>query len=242
NTGGIHGCRAALQNIKSMGEENAGQGGGLEYKEDRYGGIIIAADSLPDTVEEFKAVLAASMNDWRASGVRGVWLKLPIEVSAYVPEAVSLGFRYHHAEPAYAMLVAWLPETADTLPANASHQVGVGAFVLDSQRRVLAVRERHGPLGGTGIWKLPTGLVNAGEHLNDAVEREVLEETGVDTRFLSVLAVRHGHGFLHQKSDLFFVMAMRLNSPEGIELTPQASEIAEAAFIDLDEFLSQEYF
>ena len=46
------------------------------------------------------------------------------------------GFRYHHAEPDYLMLVCWLPETADTIPLNASHRVGVGSFVMNSKREV----------------------------------------------------------------------------------------------------------
>lgn len=39
-----------------------------------------------------------------------------------------------------------------------------------------------GPLQGTGIWKLPTGLLDAGEDLGEGAEREVLEETGVKAR------------------------------------------------------------
>ena len=46
------------------------------------------------------------------------------------------GFRYHHAEPDYLMLVCWLPETTNTIPQNASHRVGVGAFVMNNQREV----------------------------------------------------------------------------------------------------------
>ncbi|CAN0333965.1 unnamed protein product, partial [Ectocarpus sp. 4 AP-2014] len=51
----------------------------------------------------------------------------------------------------------WLPSTASQLPANASHQVGVGALVLNEDGDVLVVREKNGPLRGTGIWKFPTG-------------------------------------------------------------------------------------
>lgn len=35
------------------------------------------------------------------------------------------------------MLVRWLPETIDTLPANASHRVGIGAFVMKDDREVV---------------------------------------------------------------------------------------------------------
>ncbi len=39
-----------------------------------------------------------------------------------------------------------------------------------------------GPLQGTKIWKLPTGLLDVGEDLGEGAEREVKEETGVTTR------------------------------------------------------------
>jgi ADP-ribose pyrophosphatase YjhB (NUDIX family) len=42
---------------------------------------------------------------------------------------------------------------------------------------------------------MPTGLVHAGEDLSEAVEREVLEETGVRAAFDCVLLVRQAHGF-----------------------------------------------
>lgn len=49
---------------------------------------------------------------------------------------VQAGFGYHHAEPAYLMLTLWLPDGPCTLPPNASHQVGVGAFVLNDKNEV----------------------------------------------------------------------------------------------------------
>lgn len=46
------------------------------------------------------------------------------------------GFSYHHAEPKHLMLVRWIPETTNTLPANASHRVGIGAFVMTEKGEV----------------------------------------------------------------------------------------------------------
>ena len=40
------------------------------------------------------------------------------------------------------------------------------------------------------IWKLPGGLVETGETIEDACVREVWEETGVKCKFQSVVAFR----------------------------------------------------
>jgi ADP-ribose pyrophosphatase YjhB (NUDIX family) len=185
----------------------------LPAKDDAYGGVIIDDSQLPHDSAEFSERLGLSLTAWRARGVRGVWLKLPLALASHVgPAVASHGFGYHHAEPGYAMLTRWLPledGVESGLPPNASHQVGVGALVVDARRGlVLAVQERTGPLRGKNVWKLPTGLVHAGEDLHTAAEREVEEETGVRARFAGVLAVRQAHGFAFGKSDLFFLCAL----------------------------------
>lgn len=52
---------------------------------------------------------------------------------------VQEGFLYHHAERRYVMLTCWLPEGPCMLPANASHQVGVGGFVMNDKNEVRQV-------------------------------------------------------------------------------------------------------
>ena len=46
------------------------------------------------------------------------------------------GFEFHHAEPGYVMLTQWLSDEESTIPANASHQIGVGALVLNDKDEV----------------------------------------------------------------------------------------------------------
>jgi 8-oxo-dGTP diphosphatase len=53
----------------------------------------------------------------------------------------------------------------------------VGAVVLDAAGRLLLIRRGHEP--HAGLWSLPGGRVEAGETLEQAVRREVLEETGL---------------------------------------------------------------
>jgi mutator protein MutT len=55
--------------------------------------------------------------------------------------------------------------------------VGVGAIVLDGNR-VLLVKRAHEPLKGE--WSVPGGAVEVGETLEQAIRREVLEETCLD--------------------------------------------------------------
>ena len=133
------------------------------------------------------------------------------------------------------------------LPSYASHQVGVGAFVLNSKNEVLVVQEASGPLKGKGVWKMPTGLADAGEDVPRAAAREVLEETGLRAEPTSVLAVRQAHGFAFGRSDLFFVVALRPEEGDSDEaqaamaldsskLVPQEEEVCAARWMPLEEY------
>jgi len=154
----------------------------LGFRADTYHGVIIEQPALADmSAAQFGEALRQSCERWSEQGKRGVWLHVPLEHSELVPAAVSNGFKYHHADEETLTLVRWLPDTPSTLPPGPAHQIGVGAFVMNGRGEVLVVRERTGPAAKHGVWKVPTGLIDRGEDLFDAVRREVLEETGVHT-------------------------------------------------------------
>lgn len=46
------------------------------------------------------------------------------------------GFWYHHTETKYLMLVHWIADSANTIPANTTHLVGVGALVVNEKKEV----------------------------------------------------------------------------------------------------------
>src|SRR6516164_5381705 len=64
--------------------------------------------------------------------------------------------------------------------------VGVGAIVVD-KGRVLMVKRGHAP--HRGQWSIPGGMLELGERLGQAAEREAREETGVEVEATDLLGV-----------------------------------------------------
>lgn len=58
--------------------------------------------------------------------------------------------------------------------AERPHSVSVAGVIVDDQGRALLIQRRD-----NGQWEPPGGVVEAGETLPDALQREVLEETGM---------------------------------------------------------------
>jgi 8-oxo-dGTP diphosphatase len=53
----------------------------------------------------------------------------------------------------------------------------VGAVIKDAAGRVLLIKRGHEP--GAGLWSLPGGRIEPGETDQQAVTREIMEETGL---------------------------------------------------------------
>ncbi|KAK9268861.1 hypothetical protein L1049_000626 [Liquidambar formosana] len=196
----------------------------LSAYNDDHGGVIVEMTEPMDP-KVFDVVLGISLSQWRQQGKRGVWIKLPIELVNLVETAVKAGFKYHHAEPTYLMLVYWIPETASSIPANASH-------------RLLVVQEKSGRLKGMGVWKIPTGVVEQGEDIFKTAVREVKEETGIEAEFMEVLAFRQSHKLFFGKSDLLFVCLLR---PLSFDIQKQESEIEAAQWMPFEEYAAQPF-
>ena len=107
--------------------------------------------------------------------------------------------------------------------------VGVGAVVLDG-RRVVLVKRANEPLKGE--WSLPGGAVDVGETLEQAIRREVREETGLDVEVGPIVDVLDRIRYDPDGRVRFhYVLVEFLCRPTGGDLRC-ASDAAEAAWAD----------
>ena len=110
--------------------------------------------------------------------------------------------------------------------------VGVGAVAIE-KGKILLVRRAFEP--GAGKWSVPGGLVELGEKLSDACEREAEEETGLKVQVLELINVfdmidKDESG----KVRYHYVLADFLVKPVGGELKPNA-EVTELKWYTREE-------
>ena len=105
----------------------------------------------------------------------------------------------------------------------------VGAIIADDEGRVLLLTRGRDP--GQGKYGLPGGFVDAGETLEVALAREVLEETNLTTVSTEYLAsFPNSYDFLgctFPVTDAFFVCSVASLEP----IKPQENEISSYQFL-----------
>jgi ADP-ribose pyrophosphatase YjhB (NUDIX family) len=191
-------------------------------------------DVVHDLVNDsFQKRLSQSVNQWREEGTPAVWLKIPAECGACVGAAIAEGFELHHVEGRTIMMSQWLKLEEDSkIQPYATHQVGVGGFVLNANQEVLVVRESD-----KGDWKLPGGIADLGEEIGETAKREVFEETGINAEFNRLIGFRHQHDTSFGRSNLYFVALMQLANTHDAHITMCESELIAAKWMPLVEYL-----
>lgn len=193
------------------------------------------------SLESFQKRLEATILTCKQLHKKSLWLEIPMSKARYIEACSNIpNLQFHHASGTTAHLCLWLMDDVECMiPEFATHQIGVGAIVVNSRDEILCVKELR---KNYRPWKVPGGLAELGEQLDEAAIREVLEETGIKCEFQSVLGFRHTHGMQFGRSDMYFVC--RLKPIEGgvdgdvviPDPVPQQSEIAAAAWIPLQEY------
>ncbi len=103
--------------------------------------------------------------------------------------------------------------------------VAVGG-VVRRERSVLLVRQRYGP--ARGLFLFPGGLVEPGETLDQAVAREVAEETGVEATVRGVIGLRSRCDGGRNDTYVMFLLEWVAGEPR-----PDGHEIDDARFFGL---------
>jgi 8-oxo-dGTP diphosphatase len=198
-----------------------------------FGGEIVDPASVERDPDRFRDQLSALVTASRKRGTKVVWLALDLSRAALIPVAVDAGFTFHHAAGAQVQMTICIVE-GSYVPPYATHYIGVGGVVLKDPKTMLVVAERYGKRSRRH-YKLPGGALHAGEHIEEAVTREVLEETGIETSFISLNCFRHWHGYRHGKSDIYFVCRLEALTHE---ISRQEEEIEECLWMPIAEYLA----
>lgn len=199
---------------------------------DPYNGITIEIESLPNTKEEFEDNLNLLINT-QNSKRNLIWIYIDISKSDFIPIATKNGFFFHSCDEDYILVVKRLKENA-IVPTAANHTLGVGAVVINEKNELLVIKERM----YSKVFKLPGGHIDNKEMISKACIREVLEETGVQVEFKSVISISHLYPHQFHKSNLYIAC---LAKPTTLEINIQdIQEIEEAKWIDVYEYLESE--
>ncbi len=113
--------------------------------------------------------------------------------------------------------------------------LAVAGLVINTHGEWLVVKKKYGGLKGK--WSLPAGFVDEGETADEAVIREVKEETGLTCRVDQLLGVRTGV-IKHEISDNMIMFLLQQTVLEE-RIVIQENELYEAAFIHPDQLLDE---
>ena len=106
--------------------------------------------------------------------------------------------------------------------------IGVAAAVV-TDAGILLVQEAKGPYAGS--WGLPKGHVETNESIEDAVLRELNEETNISGNVSGFIGLRT----TKTQSGVGLFLCYKIN-PTKLDIQPQDDEITDARFFSYEEF------
>lgn len=121
----------------------------MEFKRDRFNGVIVDAASLPDDPQALCGAVDALVALIEHERLALAWVTLPISNAQGIPVFTAAGFSFHSCLTDQLTLVRRPFEQA-FVPFIPTHTVGAGAIVINDAGELLVIRER-----GTTGFKLP---------------------------------------------------------------------------------------
>jgi len=207
----------------------------LRTEEDLYNGLIIESNSVSPLTTEFKTSLLSLQKRAKEEEKNLLWLDLTTKQSQHIAIALELGFEFHNCESTRTTLTYQVKKDA-YVPVAPSHTIGVGAVVINKQNEILMVRDRiH---NNHSIYKLPGGMLEEAQSLEEGVVREVWEETGIKAKLIKMVSLLNSHPFTFNKSNMYIVFQLEALTTE-INII-DTHEIEKAIWMPLDEFFAHE--
>lgn len=204
----------------------------LAFEYNQFNGVIINSDQLPENSEIFATQLSALLRHTKQQNKAVVWLTLPIKLSHLISISTAQGFTFHNCLPEEVTLV-FKTSPDDFVPFIPTHSLGAGGLVQNEYGEILVIKEH-----GAKNYKLPGGHIELGEKIEDAVIREVLEETGINTKFNTVLGMASTHPYRFGKSNIYIVCEL---TPLSVDIDIQDTyEIDDAKWITPKEYLADD--
>ncbi|MBM7609230.1 ADP-ribose pyrophosphatase YjhB (NUDIX family) [Lysinibacillus composti] len=111
--------------------------------------------------------------------------------------------------------------------------LGAAGVVINANGQWLVVKKRYSGL--KGVWSLPAGFVKEGETADEAVVREVKEETGIECEVTGLIGLRTGV-IREVISDNMAIFYCKPIDPDQ-KITIQESELFEAKWLSIEEIV-----
>jgi ADP-ribose pyrophosphatase YjhB (NUDIX family) len=111
---------------------------------------------------------------------------------------------------------------------NSGYNIGVGGAVVKDGRLLLV---RRASRRGRGNWQVPGGFIEPDEAIEDAVVREVQEESNVTAKVAGVLGLRNRYD-PDAGNSMYVVMVLH---PVSGQPKPDGKEVDRAEYFTLDE-------
>ncbi|CAA6809637.1 MAG: MutT domain protein-like [uncultured Sulfurovum sp.] len=207
----------------------------LSTKEDKYNGLIVETESIETSVLEFKSSLEKLLESSKAQKKALLWIDLQSEQAEHIAIALQMGFDFHNCEAKRTTLTFQVTKNA-YIPVPPTHTIGVGAVVINNKNELLMVRDRIHT--SHSIYKLPGGMLEHAQSLEEGVVREVWEETGIKAKLIKMVSVLNSHPFTFNKSNMYVVFQLEA---ENFEINVvDTHEIEFALWMPLEEFFAHE--
>ena len=110
---------------------------------------------------------------------------------------------------------------------NSGYNIGVGGAVVQDGRLLLV---RRASRRGRGNWQVPGGFMEPDETIEQAVVREVAEETGVTAEVEGILGLRNRY-HVDVGNSLYIVLLLR---PLSGDPKPDGREVDRAEYFSLE--------